>query len=795
MAHPTGLPQTTIALFTLLTLALGGCNGGRNDNSSHAAPSPVESRCALSAAHRWCDTDLSPAQRAEKLVAAMSLAQKIDYLGGDEPASSATCDPYCGVIHGIPELDIPPLRMSDGPVGARGSAATALPIPLALAASFNPDLAYATGALVGNEVRHKGNDLLHAPVADLVRNPLAGRTFETFGEDPLLATRMTVPWIRGAQDQGVLANLKHYLGNTQEGLVGVPPLAAAVGGRNLVNMVVDQRSMREMYLPPYEAGVRQADVASMMCAYNLVNGKPACASPQLLQDLTSEWGFDGFFVTDYFFAQKDTINTANTAATLEMPYSIFYQPVLLQTAVASGAVTEDTLDKHLRTLMRTLFRFGFFDRPAYVRDDDAIDQAGHAETAREIAEQGAVLLRNQGALPLADDVQHIAVIGLSATERPSGGGSSFVTPFEFTSPLDGIRARAGDAMQVSYADGRSANAAAALASQADVAIVFANSLATEGVDKFCLGLDCTLADVPDSLLLNHLPAGSDTLNVVLDPLLGQSPVAQVLEQAFAPILLGGQPLPVQHRQQDELIQAVAAANSQTVVVLQTGGPVLTPWREAVNAILEIWYPGQEAGHAVARLLFGDVDPGGRLPVSFPLAESDTPVAGKPARYPGIANQAQHSEGIFIGYRWLDDNHITPAYPFGFGLSYSQYELSDLQLDSDGASHISASITVRNSGQRAGWAVPQLYLGLPEPTPQIEQPPAALKDFAKLHLQPGQSQRVELSVDRRGLSYWDEASSSWQIAPGCYQVMLGQSSRDIALREQLPLQGGSCPPPE
>ncbi|MDX1497485.1 MAG: glycoside hydrolase family 3 C-terminal domain-containing protein [Salinisphaeraceae bacterium] len=774
----------------ILALILSSCGGGSSDDDDTGSVTSGESRCGSVEERPWCDTSKTDEERAAMLVEAMTLEQKVDYLAGDDPASAATCEPYCGVVNGIPELGIPPLRMTDGPVGVRGGPATALPIPLALAATFNPTLAYETGALVGNETRHKGNDLVHAPVADLVRNPLAGRTFETFGEDVLLATRFTVEWIKGVQDEGVLANVKHYLMNTQEGVVGVPPLAAAVGGRNLVNVVIDERTLRETYLPPYEAAVIEADVASMMCAYNLLNAEPACSSPYLLQQLYEEWGFDGFLVTDYYFAQKDTIQTANTAAVIEMPFGFFFRPELLQLAVQSGQVAEETIDKHMRDIFRTLFRFGFFDRPAYVRDESQIDQPAHAAVARRTIEEGSVLLKNAGVLPLSSDIQSIAVIGLSALERPTGGGSSFVTPFQFTTPLDGILQRAGEDVQVAYADGRDQQAAANLAAQADVAIVFANALATEGVDKFCLSLDCTLADTPDSLLLNLLGPGAEVLDLVLDPVLSQSPVAEILEQAFAPILLGGQPLPVSHRNQDALISTVAAANANTVVVLQTGGPVLTPWRDEVNAILEIWFAGQEVAPAVAAILFGDTDPGGRLPVSFPINETDHVVAGDPTRYPGVANQAMHSEGVFIGYRWHDENGVEPAYPFGFGLSYTQFELSNLGVTNSGNS-LSVSTTVRNTGSRAGWAVPQLYLGLPS-TDVAPQPPLALKGFEKLWLEAGESRNVTFDVDSRGLSYCDEASNGWVIAPGCYQIRVGQSSRDLPLQSEIAVGGGSCP---
>ncbi len=783
------------AVLSGLALVLTACGGGSDKlplDGIDAGGSSASSRCSATSEHAWCATSLDADTRAVLLVEAMSLEQKIDYMAGDDPSSAATCVPYCGVVNGIPELDIPPIRMNDGPVGVRGGQATALPVPLALAATFNPGLARETGALVGNETRHKGNDLVHAPVADLIRNPLAGRTFETFGEDPLLATRFTVEWTRGLQSEGVMGNIKHYLMNTQEGVLGVPPLVSAVGGRNLVNVVIDERTLREVYLPPYEAAVKDADVASMMCAYNFLNGAPACSDPYLLQQLYAEWGFDGFLVTDYYFAQKDTVQTANTSAVIEMPYGFFYQPSVLQAAVQSGQVPEENIDRNLQAIFRTLFRFGVFDRLAYEPDEAKIDKAAHADVARRTVEQGSVLLRNEGVLPIADDVQSIAVIGLSATERPAGGGSSFIEPFQFKTPLEGIIERAGDQIQVDYADGRDIQAAADLAAQADVAIVFANAISTEGVDKFCLALDCTLADAPDSLLLNIGPGGvSGVLNLALDPALSQSPISENLEQAFAPILLGGQPLPVSHRNQDALIAAVAAANPETAVVLQTGGPVLTPWREEVSAILEIWFAGQEVAPALAAILFGDTDPGGRLPASFPVLETDTPVAGDPMRYPGVANQAEHSEGVFIGYKWFDENAVEPAYPFGFGLSYTAFEMSGLSVSSNADGSLTVRASIRNTGNRSGWAVPQLYVGLPSPNAEVPQPPAALKGFAKYWLNAGSVQQVTFELDQRALSYWDVASNDWAVAPGCYRIMVGQSSRDLPLQTSQPVAGGTC----
>lgn len=745
-----GLPAAVAGASLLLLSACGTSETAQQDDLGLGpVPGFGASRCGDATQRPWCDTKRSPAERAELLLAQMTLTQKLGLLAGDEIIPLASGDPFVGISYGIPELGLPDLRMSDGPVGVRGTAATAFPTPLSLAASFDLTLARRTGAAVAREVRFKGNDLVHAPVVDVMRHPLAGRTFETYGEDPYLAGRFGVEWILGVQGEGIMANVKHYLLNTQEGQIGVPPLTSVVGGRQTVNHVVDERTLREMHLAPFEAAVKEADVSSLMCAYNYVNFAAACGSAYLLQQvLRDEWGFDGFIVSDYVLAVKDTVLSINNGTEIEMPLPVFYQPLLLQVAVISGLISTEMIDTRVGNILRTLFRFGFFDRANFVRDDERVNQAAHAAVARETAEQGTVLLRNNGVLPLGAPAR-IAVIGESATVRPSGGGSSAVVPYRFRAPLDGLIDRAGSDAEVRYIDGSNAAAAAALAADSDVAIVFVADKASEGVDKTCLSLDCP--PLPLSVLVPILPE------------------------------LGAKP-------QDALIEAVAAANPKTIVVMQTAGPVLTPWRERTAALLEVWYPGQEAGDAIARVLFGDTDPGGRLPLSFPNAEGDTPVAGNPLQYPGVANQAVYTEGVFTGYRWYDQNEVVPAYPFGYGLSYTQFVMDDLQLVVDGAT-VEASLNVRNTGARAGWAVPQLYLGLPS-SEAVPQPPRALKGFGKRWLAPGASARVSFTLDARAFSYWDVDGGDWKIADGCYVIEAGEHSRELPLKATLLRSSGT-----
>lgn len=711
------------------------------------ASASAAGRCGDPGSRPWCDTSLTPEKRTSLLLAAMTLDEKFSLMAGDEVSGVVTGNPATGTSDGVDRLGIPVLYHSDGPVGPREGEATAMPGPLALASTFDPSLARRTGQAIANEVKHKGNDLVHAPTVEPMRTPLAGRTFETYGEDPLLAARIGADWIEGAQGEGIIGNVKHFAPNSQEGIQGAPPLTGSAGSRFVADAIIDERALREIYFPAFEAAVRDANVGSLMCAYGALNGKFACESDYLLQKvLREDWKFDGFVLSDYGFAMKSTAGSANAGTDLEMPIPGWYSPANLQAAVASGQVSPQTIDARVGAILRTMFRFGLFDRDAFTADDNRIDKTGHAAVAREVEEQGIVLMQNRdGALPLdSARIRSLAVVGAESTAYKGGGGSSNVRPFEFRAPLDAIRERAGSGVEVRHNPGSDPAAAASVAAGADAAIVFVSDAATEGSDKPCLALRCAAVD--------PLNTGNTTRP---DP--------------------------------DPLIEAVAAANPRTIVVMETGGPVLTPWVDQVEAVVEAWYPGQEAGPAIARVLFGDVDPGGRLPVSFPVSEGDIPAAGNPAQYPGVGTRVEHSEGIFIGYRHYDERGIAPRWPFGHGLSYTSFLLSGLRLEktADGAR---ATATVKNTGTRAGTAVPQLYLGLPDPAADVLQPPSSLKGFDKVALGPGKSATVGFDISARDLSYWDVRSGGWKRNPGCVKVRVGFSSRD------LPLEGDLCKAP-
>lgn len=699
----------------------------------------TQGRCGDPAERPWCDTSLPPDERASLLLDELTRDEKISLLAGDELMGALGREgTHTGTSNGIERVGLPTVYFTDGPVGVRQGKATGMPSPMAVAASFDPATAARHAAVVGDEAKHKGNDVVYAPGVNILRTPLNGRTFEYYGEDPYLTSRLAVGWISEVQRHGVIGNVKHFAVNNQEGIGFQPPGApvgvALIGSRLTVNAVVDERTLREIYLPHFEAAVKEARVGTVMCAYNRINGQYGCENQHLLSEiLKDEWGFDGFVLTDYG-AAKNTAASLNNGLDLDIYPGFVYSPLAVQAALAFGQASEAAVDEHVHRILRTLFAYSFFDRPAHVDDTSQIDQAAHNAAAAEVEERGIVLLRNDGRiLPLdAGKLGRVAVIGPEADVLKDGGGSSAIDEFTATTPLQGIRARVG-ADRVVHDDGSDAARAADVAHEADVAVVVVGDRMTEGNDKTSLGLNADQLDGID---------------------------------------------------RDQLIERVAAAQPNTVVVLQSGGPVLTPWRGEVPGLLEMWYPGQNGGTALARVLFGDADPGGRLPATFPRTADQLPTANNPEAYPGVAETAKYSEGVFIGYRHYDRGGLDPAYPFGHGLSYTDFAYGDpvIRPAKPGSGRLATvSVSVTNTGDRAGTAVPQLYLGLPAPRESVPQPPQQLKGFQRLELSPGQTKRVDFPLDARALSYWD---AGWRIARGCYQVLVGNSSRDIQARAVL-----------
>jgi beta-glucosidase len=677
---------------------------------------------ALAAAHviafaqgvsPWMNTSLTPQQRAELLVKAMTLDEKIAQihmldLRGEKPRE----------VPGIARLGLPAFKITNGPLGAgpgdssRPQPATALPSAMALAASWDPALAETFGRIAGEEVAARPEHLLEAPGVNIARVPQNGRNFEYFGEDPYLAARVVVPEVRGIQGAGVLAEVKHYAANNQE------------DARKIIDEIIDERTLREIYLPAFEASVKQGNVAAVMCAYPSVNGQFMCENFHLLKDvLRGEWGFQGFVQSDYT-ANQSTLPAANAGLDLSMKNDEHYSANFKE-AIRTKQLDESVLDTMLTRRFTQMFKFGFFDHPfSHVE----VDAKKNGAVARDIAEKSAVLLKNAGGLlPLSvASVHTIALIGpYAGSAHTGGGGSSAVAPLYTVSPTDGLKNVAGPNVTINYNDGSDAAAAGAAAKSADVALVMVGNKDREGADRPNLSL-------PDK--------------------------------------------------QDELISAVAAANPRTVVVLKTGGPVLMPWLDRVPVVLEAWYPGEEDGNAVADLLFGKANPSGKLPLTFPKAEGDTPAHTR-EQWPGVNGKATYSEGLKVGYRWYDAQNIEPMFPFGFGLSYTTFTIRNLDVPKQATAGQPMSVTVEvvNTGKRSGADVVQIYVASPV---SAGEPPHQLRGFEKVALAPGESKRVTIQLDGRAFSIWDTTKNGWAVVPGQYTIFAGDSSRNLPLRSDV-----------
>jgi beta-glucosidase len=661
----------------------------------------------------WVGSTAPVSQRVAQLMAQMTQDQKISMLHGNGNTS-----PYVGNTNGIPSLCVPALGLEDGPGGPGDGlgGVTQLPAPVAGAATFDTALEQQYGTVAGNEFAGKGADVALGPTLNIDRDPRWGRGFESFSEDPYLTAQMAVAQIKGVQSQGVMAQAKHAAVYNQE----------TYRNGTSDNAIVDERTEQEIYLSGFQAAITQGATASVMCAYSVINGAFACQNPYVLGTaLYQQAGFGGFVTSDWG-ALHSAAPAANAGMTMEMPGAAFFGDQLA-TAVASGQVSQATLDTMVSRVLTQMFAFGVFDRSRAGSTGAVVTTAAHKATARQVAEEGTVLLKNNGVLPLSTSTtRKIAVIGTDggAGVASVGGGSATVTSSGTVSPLTGITDRAGSGATVQYeaatcTDGiqRAVN----LAKTVDVPIVFATYPQSEGSDNSSI-------DLPG--------------------------------------------------QQNQLIFSVAAANPKTVVVLHTGSAVTMPWLNQVAGVMEGWYSGQEVGNALAALLFGDVSPSGKLPVTFPAALADVP-AHTTAQWPGNGSQVQYSEGLDVGYRWYDAHDITPLFPFGYGLSYTTFGFSDLQVSSLGPNGATVTATVTDTGSRAGTEVAQLYVGDPAST---GEPVHQLKGFQRVDLQPGASTTVRFTVTAHDLAHW--ASGGWTTTPGTYQILVGDSSRNLPLNGSI-----------
>jgi beta-glucosidase len=691
----------------------------------------------------WMNTKLSPDERAALLNKELTLDERIGLVHGPMAMpifGTKTPDGAigsAGYIAGIARLGIPALQESDASLGVTnplnmrpGDGATALPSGLALAATFNAKLAYDGGALVGGEARAKGFNVQLAGGVNLARDPRNGRNFEYLGEDPLLAGTLAGESIRGIEAQHVVSTVKHFALNGQE------------TNRHWANSVIEEGAHRESDLLAFQIAIEKGQPGSVMCAYNLVNGDYSCGNDHLLNGvLKGDWAYKGWVMSDWGAVHSTgyAVKGLDQQSGEQLDDQIWFGAPL-KAAVEKGEVPAARLSDMTGRILRSMFAAGLFDVPAVKSE---IDYKAHAEVARKVAQEGIVLLKNRpGLLPLAKSAKTIAVIGGHADAGVlSGGGSSQVVApggakvtipmggegmmaafrnqvLHPSAPLAAIRAEVPDA-KVTFTDGRYIASAVAAAKAADVVIVFGNQWMGEG------------EDAPDL----SLPEG-----------------------------------------QDALIAAVTAANPNSIVVLQTGGPVTMPWLDQAGAVVEAWYSGAKGGEAISDVLFGEVDASGRLPVTFPTSIDQYPRVAQPGL--GLPEKTRfdvvYDEGADVGYRRFAATGQKPLFPFGHGLSYTTFRYANLKVT--GGATLSVSFDVTNTGQRPGKDAPQVYL-----TNAAGKPVQRLIGFDKVDLKPGETGRVTVTADPRLLAAFDVAGERWSLKAGDYQVAVGASSADLALK--------------
>jgi beta-glucosidase len=810
-------------------------------------------------------------ERIAVLLQQMTVAEKVSLLAG---ASAWTTVP-------IERLGIPAIKVSDGPNGARGSGplvggtltSACFPVGISLAATWNTELIERIGEALAEEAKTKGANLLLAPTVNIHRSPLNGRNFECYSEDPYLTARIAVAYITGLQRKNVGATVKHFVCNDSE------------YQRNTISSDVDKRTLREIYLPPFEAAVREAGSWAVMSSYNRVNGTYAGEHHGLLIDLLKhEWGFDGIVMSDWF-GTRSTVDAANNGLDLEMPGPPRFRGERLLAAAEAGEVDPAAIDEAVRRMLRLIVRTGAFDNPPDA-PEQSIDRPEHRALIRTVAAEGMVLLKNAGDLLPLDPVRltSLAVIGPNAkTAQIQGGGSSQVNAHYAVSPFDGIVAHVGERLRVDdelgcpnyrllprFDPGSPAGFTISYFDSLDLAGVPAHTGTTTtseqfwgdhvapGVssDRFSARLTTTLTPresgphtfslmsaglsrlfVDGALVVdnwtrqepsaNYFGFGSSEVTASLNLVAGrpydvaveyssdgtrglkalhvgyQPPVARdaiaaavaLAAQADVALLFVGLNADWESEGYDrpdidlvgdqvELIERVAAVNPKTVVVLQTGSPVAMPWLDRVAAVVQAWYPGQECGNAIADVLFGVVNPSGKLPQTFPVRLEDNPAY---INYPGDNGHVRYGEGIFVGYRYYEKKKIIPLFPFGFGLSYTTFAYANLRLSGDTLApdqSLTAQVDVTNTGHRAGQEVVQLYVR--DVAARVSRPEKELKAFTKLSLAPGETRTATFTLARDAFAFWDDAKHCWVAEAGDFELLVGSSSVDIHTRAILRL---------
>jgi len=696
---------------------------------------------------------LDPAQPIETRVAdllpRLSLEEKVSLVHAQSTFSAA----------GVPRLGIPDLWMDDGPLGVREEVgegfrnmnrtddfATAMPATLGLAASFNTELAKSFGSVIGQEAKQRNKNIMLGPSVCIQRTPLCGRNFEYMGEDPWLAARMAVNYIQGEQGQGVGSCVKHYAANNQE------------DHRMSVNVEMDERTLREIYLPAFRAAVQEGGVLSLMGAYNQFRGQHCCENDYLLnQVLKKEWGFKGLVMSDWSGVHS-TDGAAMNGMDLEMgsrpPYTNNYLANPFLEGLKTGKYPVSVLDDKVARRLYVMFKLNLIHDPARTPDEAAnpgvLSTPAHQQIARQVAEEAMVLLKNDHELlPLTPaKLKTVALIGLNTVTKFAGGGGSanIKAPYEITA-LEGISNRLGAGVKIIYAQGYASPGGRGRRGAAAAPVVNTNLVADAVAAAKAADVVIYIGGLSHNGFDNE---GQDRSDLKL-------PWGQ-----------------------DALLTEVVQANPKTVVVFMGGGALeMGSWLDKTPALLYAWYPGLEGGNALAALLFGDVNPSGKLPCTFPRQLADSPAHALGA-YPGTNGVEEYKEGLLVGYRWFDTKKIEPLFPFGYGLSYTKFKYSRLKITPDGAGGAGATVEfeLRNAGNRAGAEVAEVYV---QPVkPSVMRPVKELKSFAKVMLKPGEQRKVSVHLDQASFSFYDPDKKGWVAEKGDYQILVGASSRNLSL---------------
>lgn len=734
---------TLLAGAAALALSLNGC----------CPQAPSQSQ-------QWTDAEIE--QKINDILPKLTFDEKVALCHAQSKFSSA----------GVARLGIPELWMSDGPHGVRAEvnwddwgyanwtndSCTAFPALVSLAASFNPDLSRAYGVAVGEEARYRRKDIMLGPGIEMYRTPLCGRNFEYMGEDPYLASQMVVPYIQGLQSQTVACCVKHFALNNQE------------QWRTTVDVHVSERALREIHLPAYEAAVKEGGAWSIMGSYNLYDGQHCCHNQKLNNILRGEWGFDGCVITDWGGA-TDTREAAENGLDIEMgsytngftssaafAYDDYYLAHAYRDSILAGKIAMETLDFKARNILRLMFRTTM----AKNRPFGCKGNAEHFQTALTVAQEGIVLLKNDGkALPIdPETTQTIAVIGENATRSMLGGGSSELKGIKEVSPLEGIKAafpKAQILWSMGYASGPEAYGR-----------VVPSPFPADSLEKAAL----------------EVAAKADRIIYVGGIVKAHKQDMEGGDREDMKLPFG----------QDEFLAKLLSVNKNVVVVLVSGNAVEMPWLDQVPAVVESWYLGSEAGNAIASVLSGRVNPSGKLPFSFPVKLQDNAVhhSGNEITYPGLAQEdangnhrEEYQEGILLGYRWHDTKGIKPLFAFGHGLSYTTFQIDNVAISNSSATEsdvVTVSATVANTGNVDGKEVLQVYVG--KDNSKVERAVKELKGFSKVEVQKGASVQTKVNIPIKSLAFFNEETHSWEVEKGDYTVFVGNASDNITAQLKL-----------